>query len=511
VETPIEERLVKIQRDISEQWDAEKKKIGADLTERYTRAEVDERLGQLKSSLDEDLKRKVEELVKASHEDPRYRVDLVPRREFSFYRSMAKTSTTQEDSWAIYRDFLTSHSDQKDVERFQYLSSRLAIISLGARLSGKTNYVAAASKNIQVRKWWHEYRQLQMEFFPDEFYQRAFDTQAINGAQGESLWVPDVLGADLMRYLEIRGAVLPNIRSFQLPAALWRCPITLAAGKAHGFREVVAAPTSYPDPTGAQMYDDASAPFGRVTFDVARFRSVIISTREFIEESIIPMIEWTIGEAMDGIRRAAEDTFFNGDKTSPGIDSETSYAAASPTGRVDNKILWNGVRANAAASGVTLVLGAGSGDFPDFVLAKQRCGRYAIEPSDWLWCCSPASYLDLLDVGEFATVEKIGERATVVTGQVGAILGSPVVVSEYVPSNVSASGYQTTSTNNTTMVIGFHRPSYWLGNWRGITTETDRQAIVNQDYVYAWYSADLQKMRAASEKTENVIINIAVA
>ena len=68
METPIEERLVKIQRDISEQWDAEKKKIGADLTERYTRAEVDERLGQLKSSLDEDLKRKVEELVKASHE-----------------------------------------------------------------------------------------------------------------------------------------------------------------------------------------------------------------------------------------------------------------------------------------------------------------------------------------------------------------------------------------------------------------------------------------------------------
>lgn len=497
--------LEKISRDISDHYESLKKEIGADKVERYTKAEVDTRIDDLKKNLDEDLKRKVENLMKASQEDPRNRVDLVPRREFSFYRALAQTSTTQEDSWALFRDFLTTHSDQKDVERFQHLASRLAIMTIAHRMAGKPNYMPAASKNTTVRKWWHEYRQLQREFFPDEFYARAFDTQAT----AEAKWVPDVLGADLMRYLEVRGAVLPNIRSFQLPAALWRCPITTAAGKAHGFREIVATPTVFVNPAPAEMYGEAGAPFDRVTFDTKRFRTVIVSTQEFIEESIIPMIEFNIGEAMDGIRRAAEDTFFNGDTTSAGIDNDISYSTSSPIGVVDNRIQWDGVRANAAASGVTLVAGGGNVDFADLVLAKQRCGRYALEPSDWLWCCSPASYLDMLDETNFATVDKIGERATVVTGQVGAILGSPVVISEYVRSDVSSSGYRTTSTNNTTMVIGFHRPTYWLGNWRGITTETDRQAIVNQDYVYAWYSADLKKMRPAAQKTEIVIINVA--
>lgn len=497
--------LERIQREIGERWDAEKKEVVGGLADRITKAELTERLDSLKSSVNEEVKKLVDDMVKLSHDDPRNRVDLVPTREYAFYRGMAKEAKTREAAMELYHDFLTTHSDNGDVERFQELSSRLAILQLAARVKGKRNWRAASGKLLATRKMWHEYQTLQRAFFPEDFYQRAFDTTA------QDEWTPDVLSADLMRYLEVRGAVLPNVRSFALPAALWRVPITVAAGKADGFVENATGAAAYPDYGAAGVYGEpgAASPLNRITFDVGRFRAVLVSSGEFIEESVVPFMEWMIAECMDSIRRAAEDTFFNGDKTSPGLDSDISYAAGVAGGR-DNRIIWNGVRWQALQNTNTVDVGSPhSTDLVDFVSAKKKCGRYALEPSDWLWCCSPASYLDLLDLPEFVTVDKIGERATVVTGQIGSVLGSPVVVSEYVRSDVHTTGYHTTTTNASTMIIGFHRPSYWIGNWRGITTETERLAMYNQDVVYAWYAADLQKMRLTTEKTEVVIINIA--
>jgi D-tyrosyl-tRNA(Tyr) deacylase len=68
-----------------------------------------------------------------------------------------------------------------------------------------------------------------------------------------------------------------------------------------------------------------------------------VATGEFQEESIVPMMQWMFEETMDGIRRASEDAFLNGDKVSPGIDNDITYTVDS-TGGTDCRNRWNGVR-----------------------------------------------------------------------------------------------------------------------------------------------------------------------
>ena len=507
------EALAKVQREVDERFKAEKDEYVGRMADFITKAEYTERMDALKTNLNSDLKKTVEDMIKLSQQDPRNRVDLIPRREFSFHRSLAKTAVTREAAMEVYKDFLTTHSDHKDVARFHQLSTRMTVLQLAARAKGNANWLPANAKMFKVRKWWHEYSELQREFFPEDFYQRAFDTT------NQAIWVPEVLSADLMRYLEIRGSVLPNVRNFEMPAPIWRSPFTTAAGKAKGFSERTAAisyASGQPAYINATVYGE-TAPFDRATFDAGTFRGVLISTGEFVEESIVPMMAWMFEESMDSIRRAAEDTFFNGDKVSPGIDNDITYTVDN-TGGVDNRTIWNGVRwhnTQQASSGILVDAQAAGGlDDSDISTARKATGRYGVEASDWLLCCSPASYLDLVDTANVLTMDKVGDRATIVTGQLGSIFGMPIVVSEYVRSDVASTGYRTTTTNNLTMIVGFHRPSYWLGNWRGITTETERVAIWNQDVVYAWYRADLQKMRkitaGSAEKTEFVIRNIPI-
>lgn len=494
--------LGRVQREVDERWTAQKNEVVGALGDRITKGEFTDRIDSLKRHVDDGLASALAKLNELAASDPRNRVPIVPAREFSFYRSMAAEASTPDRAKLLFRDFMRSTTDNKNQGRFHYLASRLHILTFAARLKGARDWLPANAKTYEVRKMWHEYSDLSREFFGEDFYARAFDTT------NQSVWIPDVLGADLLRYLEVRGSVLPNFFSFPLPAALWRLPITTGVGKARGFKERTSTTDTAPEYTKAVMWSGDSSPFDRRTFDVERMRAVIIATGEFQEESIIPIYDYMIGEAMDSIRRAAEDTFINGDETSPYIDADLA-STVDTTGGCDNRILWHGLRSYIAANAATIAAGTVThADVSDFVAARVMLDKYGLEPGDLLYICSVKSYLDLLDVEQFLTTDKIGERATVVTGQVGSVMGTPVVSSGYVRNDLAATGVNTTTTDDYTEMLLVHRPSWWIGNWRGITTEPERLAMYNQDVVYAWYAADIQKVRPNADKTECAIVGI---
>lgn len=60
---------------------------------------------------------------------------------------------------------------------------------------------------------------------------------------------------------------------------------------------------------------------------------------------------------------------------------------------------------------------------------RKDLGAWGLDPSELVYIVDTATYYDLLDDDSFQTMDKVGDRATLLTGQVGSIGNTPVLVS----------------------------------------------------------------------------------
>ena len=128
-----------------------------------------------------------------------------------------------------------------------------------------------------------------------------------------------------------------------------------------------------------------------------------------------------------------------------------------------------------AASTVTLDISAAD----KFTVAKaialrKDLGAWGLDPSQIIYIVSTENYYDLLEDTQFQTVDKIGTQATLLTGQIGSIANSPVLVSaEFDAKADGAAG-----------VVAFNTANFVVGNQRGLRfdtqdlVETQRKVLV---------------------------------
>jgi len=117
-----------------------------------------------------------------------------------------------------------------------------------------------------------------------------------------------------------------------------------------------------------------------------------------------------------------------------------------------------------ASSAVTLDISNGD----KLTVAKLRDARrdlaaWGLDPAEVVYIVSTDGYYDLLDDSDFLTVDKVGDRATLLTGQIGTVANSPVLVSaEFDSKAAGAAG-----------AIAFAPMNFLVGNQRGLRVDTD--------------------------------------
>jgi HK97 family phage major capsid protein len=503
----LRDQMATVSKDIKAHVDATKERFGAvdktlsDSDERWTQARAD-----LMSN--DQVKALVDEMIELSMKDPNRSVNLVDNLDYSTrsLREVAcRTDTPQPVARELFEQFLTSRPQSDNIARYQKLSSKMTILQTVMR-KANPDWRPIQSRHPRVMIWWHEYRSLQRDLLGDDFFARAFDTAT--AADGGD-WVPDLLGADLIRYLEVYGNLIPNLRTFPMPGPIYRLPITTTANKAVRATELTGHQTGAFNYSTSPLYADGSYPASKVTFDAEKMRAFFVLTGEIIEDSIVPALEFATVDTADAIRRAIEDAGINGDDASPGIDADLSYSAAAD-GTYDARTSWQGFRALANTNSAEMTAASNIFTIANAVGTMRKMGRYATRgPSNLLWICGIKSYLDLLDTGDLLTMDKIGDKAVVATGAVGNLLGTSVIISEFVREDLAATGLNTTTTDAKTEAILVYRPAWRLGNYRGITTEQERKAGFDQNVVFAWWRGDLQKTVASTETTEATLIDLA--
>lgn len=109
---------------------------------------------------------------------------------------------------------------------------------------------------------------------------------------------------------------------------------------------------------------------------------------------------------------------------------------------------------------------------------RKNLGIFGLDPSEVTYVVSSDVYYDLLDDTTFQTMNQVGTQATLLTGQIGQIGNSPVIVSgEFVAKAAGSSGVNVGA-------ICLNTSNFIAGNQRGLKfdtqmlIETQRQCLV---------------------------------
>jgi HK97 family phage prohead protease len=163
------------------------------------------------------------------------------------------------------------------------------------------------------------------------------------------------------------------------------------------------------------------------------------------------------------------------------------------------------VRRIARSMDKALLVGAGSGTDPVKGLAKYydsvaatsnavatkvtveklrglraALGTLGLDPAEVTYFVNNDVYYNLLDDEKFQTMNQVGPQATLLTGQIGQIGNSPVLVSgelPVMPSSTVATAAGVTGTNNIG-ALAVYTPNFVIGNQRGLRLDT--QDLVEQ-------------------------------
>jgi HK97 family phage prohead protease/HK97 family phage major capsid protein len=107
---------------------------------------------------------------------------------------------------------------------------------------------------------------------------------------------------------------------------------------------------------------------------------------------------------------------------------------------------------------------------------RQTMGKFGLNPSDLAYIVSQNSYFDLLDDPSFQTVDEVGSDLAVrVTGTVGAVYGTPVVVSDQFAAE--AAGVPAAFVVNPR--------NYVIPRLRGVTVEQDYEVMNQRNVIVA--------------------------
>lgn len=204
----------------------------------------------------------------------------------------------------------------------------------------------------------------------------------------------------------------------------------------------------------------------QVILNAYRLVSSTFMDNDVDEQVLINLMPMLVEGVARSHARAVEAMILNGNGTIAGLDGE------------------------ADTHSETLGIGAGAKLTSAILLnARQSMGKYGINPGDLAYVVSQNSYYDLLDDASFQTLDEVGSDLAVrVTGTIGAVFGTPVVVSDEFPTE--AAGIPAAFVVNPR--------NYVVPRLRGVTVEQDYEVMNQRRVIVASQSLGFEEILPAA-------------
>jgi HK97 family phage prohead protease/HK97 family phage major capsid protein len=185
-----------------------------------------------------------------------------------------------------------------------------------------------------------------------------------------------------------------------------------------------------------------------------------LATKEFIafeedEDSIIPILPLVRDAMARRMAKTLDKAMLLGDGT--GAGSTSGQTAALVKGLASYDTVVN------AFGGTLDISNADKFTVAKAMAARKALGAWGLNPSELVLFVSTQAYYELLEDTNFLTVDKAGPAATILTGQVGSVGNTPVIVSA--SFNAAAAGEAAAVIVNPMNFLG--------GTHRGMRVDSD--------------------------------------
>ena len=326
---------------------------------------------------------------------------------------------------------------------------------------------------------------------------KALDTAT--STEGSEL-IPTAFSATMVDKIALALRVVGLFVRFTMPTGTYRWPVQTGFATAYRMGQAT---------TDLQFYTSLVTPSTPTTtnvlFDADKIAAAIFWSDEISQESIIPILPFVGDQVVLSISRALETAVINGSTLTTDLDN--AAAAKLWTSTADARNSWNGLRNQVAASSVTKVDG---GTFAVGILrtTKANMGVYGVDPTMLRWIVGPKSLTLFLGLTEVLTMEKFGPMATIVSGQLAQVDGSPIIPSEFIYENLTGNAVYDGVTTTKTMALLAHARAFYVADRRTVTLEQDRNVLSGQNVIVGVWRGDFQCMHG-TEKVANVIRNMA--
>ena len=211
----------------------------------------------------------------------------------------------------------------------------------------------------------------------------------------------------------------------------------------------------------------------QVILNAYRLISSTFMDNEVDEQVLINLMPMLIEGVARAHGRAVEGAILNGNGTISGLDGVA--AAATAKHDIDGASVGSGNF--ATMTGATL-LGA-----------RKEMGKYGLSPSEVVYIVSPNMYYDLLSDSAFQTLDEVGSDLAVrVVGTLGAVFGSPVIVSEEFAAEAAG----------VPVAFAVYARNYVIPRLRGVSVEQDYEVMNQRRVVVATQSLGFEELVAGA-------------
>ena len=240
-----------------------------------------------------------------------------------------------------------------------------------------------------------------------------------------------------------RLVVAPIFRNIAMQTNVMTIPVNPEAGTATWVTngEFGAVPATL-GAAGASAGATATHALKEITLNAYKLATNEYTAYEEEEDSLLALMP-IIRDGM--VRRVAR-----------AVDKAFLLGAGSGSDPVKGLSIW---AANTTATGNTVAAGL---NVAKLRTLRQSLGAWGLDPAEVIYIVNTDVYYQLLEDTTFQTMNQVGTQATLLTGQIGQIGGSPVLVSaEFASPGTGVAG-----------AIAVNPGNFIVGNQRGLRIDT---------------------------------------
>ena len=287
--------------------------------------------------------------------------------------------------------------------------------------------------------------------------------------------------------VNLETAIAPLFHTVQMPSNPFQIPLQLG--------DV----SWYPGAQNTAVTGSAPAT-ARQTMTAYELVAEVPWSYDLDEDAVIAMMDELRRRMLQNAREVIDDVILNGDATTVNnINADGATIAAGTAGKGHWLLGFDGLlhlplvdntgQANNHNAAVSADL---------FNEIRGKLGKYGVRPSELAYIIDVNTFIKALSIDSFRTLDKFGPNATLLTGQLGAVEGIPVIVSEQLRL-ADADGKVTDggSANDKGRLLLVNRTQWRVGFKRELTIETVRDAQKRQNVMVVSFRIALQERSGA--------------